>query len=375
MKTHFATPERASSSELQREIALAAENPVVDGLMSLVGGLLVVLNEHRQILAMNDTLVELLGLGDADETLGLRLGEALRCPHAEEMAAGCGTSEFCSTCGAAVAMVASLGQDRPIERTCAVTIDRNGKPEDLYFRVRSCPIVFRERRFLLLFLNDCTKQQKWALLDRVFFHDLGNIILSVLASATLLKSRKGAKSHDLVVELYHNSLRLAQEVAIQRSLAQTEKHSYPITRGHVPVVHLFRELQNVFSNHPAARQITLVFPEVAPDLSLRTDFSLLMRILTNMLTNACEASDAGDEIRVSLQRNDTTLTFGVWNKKAIPSDIRRRIFQRNFSTKGDLGRGLGTYAMKLFGEEFLGGTVDFTTSEAEGTEFRLTVRT
>jgi sensor histidine kinase regulating citrate/malate metabolism len=48
-----------------------------------------------------------------------------------------------------------------------------------------------------------------------------------------------------------------------------------------------------------------------------------------------------------------------------------RIFQRNYSTKSDSGRGLGTYSMKLFGETYLGGKVDFTSSESEGTTFHL----
>ena len=51
---------------------------------------------------------------------------------------------------------------------------------------------------------------------------------------------------------------------------------------------------------------------------------------------------------------------------------RSRIFQRSFSTKGSPGRGLGTYAMKLFGESVLGGQVDFETG-AEGTTFWIRV--
>ena len=48
-----------------------------------------------------------------------------------------------------------------------------------------------------------------------------------------------------------------------------------------------------------------------------------------------------------------------------------RIFQRYYSTKGEPGRGLGTYSMKLFGEQYLGGEVRFDTSESEGTVFSL----
>jgi len=60
----------------------------------------------------------------------------------------------------------------------------------------------------------------------------------------------------------------------------------------------------------------------------------------------------------------------VWNGGEIPQEIAARIFQRNFSTKEQAGRGIGTFSMKLFGEKILGGQVSFTTSKKEGTIFR-----
>lgn len=64
------------------------------------------------------------------------------------------------------------------------------------------------------------------------------------------------------------------------------------------------------------------------------------------------------------------LTFHIWNSKMIDEQIALRIFQRNFSTKEETGRGIGAYAMKLLGEKVLGGQVSFTTS-TDGTIFRL----
>ena len=43
------------------------------------------------------------------ELLGKRPGEALGCVHASECSTGCGTTEFCSECGAVRAILASLG--------------------------------------------------------------------------------------------------------------------------------------------------------------------------------------------------------------------------------------------------------------------------
>ena len=65
---------------------------------------------------------------------------------------------------------------------------------------------------------------------------------------------------------------------------------------------------------------------------------------------------------------EQALRFQVHNQGEIAPEHRSRIFQRSFSTKGSSGRGLGTYAMKLFGENVLRGQVSFETG-AEGTTF------
>jgi sensor histidine kinase regulating citrate/malate metabolism len=60
----------------------------------------------------------------------------------------------------------------------------------------------------------------------------------------------------------------------------------------------------------------------------------------------------------------------VNNPTFMPRDVQLQVFKRSFSTKG-AGRGIGTYSMRLLASRYLGGTVDFTTSEADGTTFRV----
>lgn len=91
-----------------------------------------------------------------------------------------------------------------------------------------------------------------------------------------------------------------------------------------------------------------------------------------MIINALEATAENGEVKIWLENKDDFLSFCVWNAQEIPHDIANRIFQRNFSTKEQAGRGIGTYSMKLLGEKILGGQVSFTTSKKEGTIFRFT---
>lgn len=371
MHTYFAQAERADEKELTAKIEMVNNSPVMSGLLLLIGGLLAILDEHRQIIAINDSFLKMLGINDPSEALGLRPGEALQCIHAHEEPAGCGTTKFCSTCGAAVAMVSSLSQDKPVEKICALTYKKGWKTIDIALLVRSYPIKIDGKKFLLLFMQDITLQQQRAALERTFLHDVNNI-LSGLVGASEMLSLQNSQSN-LVKIIRRSSLRLQKEVEIQRYLSQNESYTYNPLIGEITIAQVQEELQSFFSNHPAARNKNLQFPSSCPTLTIKTDISLLLRVLCNMITNALEATEENDTVREWLEHNYNLLLFCVWNRQPIPEGIALRIFQRNFSTKDGVGRGVGTYSMKLIGEQILGGQISFTTSREKGTVFKFSL--
>jgi signal transduction histidine kinase len=132
-------------------------------------------------------------------------------------------------------------------------------------------------------------------------------------------------------------------------------------------------MESVFFSHPVSKGKRFHVQTQAPDLQVRTDPSLLSRILTNMLKNAFEATEAGGEVRLAVESENKSVSFTVWNRTSMTEAVSLRIFQRHFSTKDGSGRGFGTYAMKFFGEGILGGKMDFTTSDDQGTLFRFTI--
>ena len=369
MNTHFAPAERADERRLQAEIEFVSKSPVIEEVLHSVSGMLAVLNEHRQVVALNASFLEMFGIDDPQQALGLRPGEAVKCIHAHETQGGCCTTKYCSTCGAAIAIVSSLGQDKPVERICALTVNRAGIKVDIALSVRSHPIKIGGNRFLLLILQDITRQQLWAALERTFFHDINNMLAGLLGTSEMLVAEN--ENSDLAKTIHQVSLRLIKEVAIQKCLFQSEACDYLPLRYEVSVEQILEELKNVYANHPAARTKKLRLPQSFPNLSLNTDISLLMRVLCNMVTNAFEATAENGEVRFWSEQWKNSLSFCVWNQQSISEDVTRRIFQRHFSTKEEVGRGLGTYSIKLFGEKILGGKVDFTSSEKEGTVFRL----
>jgi K+-sensing histidine kinase KdpD len=370
LATCFAQAERLDDASLVADIAFATENPVITGFLKTASGLLAVLNEYRQILAVNEVFLKALGVREPAKVLGLRPGEVIQCVHARDMAAGCGTGKFCATCGAAIAIVSALASDTPEERKCIVTVGQDGQTTDLCFKVRACAVTVGERRLVLLFLQDITAWHRWGTLERAFFHDISNLITAILTNAELMMMEDEGDTRELARRIYELADRLAGEVKTQRVLLRQEDIDYPLRHEEVALNQIAQQIRDLFANHPLAKNKTLRLPEAFPARSIVVDLSLLLRILMNMVTNALEASDEGEEVRLWVEQDDAGTAFYVWNRRFIPENVALRVFQRYFSTKQEVGRGLGTYAIKLFGEQFLGGKVDFTTSESDGTTFR-----
>jgi len=148
-------------------------------LLKTMSGLLVILNEDRQIVAVNHAFLETIGISNPEEVLGLRLGESLRCIYADEGPNGCGTTPYCVTCGAIIAMMAAIVEDKMDERICALTSEKDGKTHDMSFLVQAQPVKIDGRRWILIFAQDITLQQFWINLEHIFFHDINNILTAL----------------------------------------------------------------------------------------------------------------------------------------------------------------------------------------------------
>jgi signal transduction histidine kinase len=366
--TFFAAPERAGEDELLRDIDIVSNNPVMTGVLTNIGGLIAILNRHRQIVSINSSFLNMLGIDDPQNALGLRPGEAVNCAHAHNGPAGCGTGRYCSSCGAAIAIVACLEKEIPVERKCALTARKGGEQVHLVLQVRANPIRINSNVYILLFLQDITVQEQQAALARTFFHDVNNMLTMLVQSSELLRMKSPSP---LSNKIHQASIRLADEIALQKALFDSGACTYAPRWTECDVDLLFAELRDFFQSHAAAQNKMVRFPESLHGVMLKTDAAALYRILVNMLLNALEATEKAGEVRVSLELQSKAVLFSVWNAAVIPEETALRIFQRNFTTKNQCGRGIGTYSMKLFGETVLGGKVFFTSTPVAGTCFSL----
>lgn len=368
--THFAPVGRSPALELQSEVEGCLDSPLVQTILDTLDSYALVLNAHRQILAASPAFLNALGLEQSEVNHALRPGEALDCVHAAQGPDGCGSSEACRGCGAVLAILAAQGAEKasgPVEGECLLSHVREGRWTCSEFKVKASPLSLGEHHFVVLVLRDISSEKRREALERIFLHDIANSLQGLRGWAELLegKMRDPERAAQGILRV---SEHLADEVASQRLLLQAEQGQLEANMATFPLAPFLEELDELLGRHACSAERHRELECTEPRLALRTDRSLLLRVVQNMAINALEATPPGGTVRLRFTATPDPV-FHCENPGSIPPEVAERIFQRSFSTKGQRGRGLGTYSMKLLGEGFLKGRVSFTTDPTRGTCF------
>lgn len=363
----FAPAERRSDLEIEQEHAKLADHPC-SAYFNFFPLPLMVLTPERQIVLANQAFLEAAGAEDLKAYLGRRPGEALGCIYAKADAAGCGTSLFCSQCGALRAILDCARDDAPCRHDCQILRKVDGQTQALDLRVHASPWKQGAVRFCVVTLTDISDQKRRQSLERVFFHDILNTAGSAHGLTQLLESDVPDAVKPTMAALREALASLVDQIRSQRQISALENGEETAEPVRVEALGLIRSVAEEYRKHPTARDKTLRVESDDDDAVVLADRALLRRILSNMVKNALEADPPGSTIRMGLARQDGDVVFWVRNSLVMPEAVRLQVFKRSFSTKG-AGRGLGTYSMKLLAENFLKATVGFTSNAADGTRF------
>lgn len=369
LNTFFAAPERSSHEDLRLAYNLLDTEKAFLDAFGALSGIAAILDNNRQIIYANNNFLSLLGLTSIEPILGKRPGEAVGCVHQFDNMNGCGTSEACSVCGAVNSVIRcqQTGQKTMIETRITSLV--NGKMHSWDLRVTTAPLRIKTHLFYAFLLQDISDEKKRQTLERIFFHDLLNSAGGILGLVQLLKGEVVPGEAKEILEMTAEASNdLVEEIMIHRQLRSAENGDLIPDLQQVNSVEVFKSAIRKIKNHEAARGKTIVFDECSSDIDLKTDRIILQRILVNMLKNALEASPEGGSVKAEIHSAGSNVTFFIKNDSFMPRDVQLQVFQRSFSTKG-IGRGTGTYSMKLLGENYLNGKVGFTSSESEGTVF------
>lgn len=365
-ETWFAPPDRLPTREITKQALALAEESLLRQLLDAIPNVVMVLNRFRQVVYANDTLWKTLGEEIPANVFGFRPGEIFDCIHSDETDAGCGTSEFCRECGAAKAILTSQTLKGVDFQECRIM--RKHTDEALDWMVKASHFNYRGEDYTIFSLTDISGQKRREVLERIFFHDVMNTAGTLQGFTKILKGMDPAEIPEAVEQIGILSERLMNEIRNQQLLTQAEERELELEVTELNPAVLLEEIAREYDRHPAAKERKIKVKNTNDSLILNSDSTLLHRVLGNMVKNAIEASDPGDEITLTCGADEDGVEFRVHNPQFIPRHIQLQIFSRSFSTKGK-GRGLGTYSMKLLTEQYLRGSVGFETDLTKGTTF------
>lgn len=366
MRSYYAPAERIDEQLLRSQIKIIDSSYAMDTILQAAPDLLLVINSHRQVVALNKAFAESLGIVDLEKALGLRFGEVLQCRYAFDEPSGCGTTSYCSSCGAVVAMMAAIDDDSICERICALKTSKNGVTIDSSLYVRSQPVVIDGNRFVLVYARDISQTQ----LDNMEYDFMQNMSAMLNASRSYgVFIQYGSPDNVLLQRLNKMTDRTLQEINLQ-SVLKLHSHSAPkVNFEKVSLTSIRNMVFSVVIYREFKIGKSIKEKGLNEDLCITTDPILASRVIISMLQNALEDTKNGESVRLSITAEHGKVVWQVWNNAYMPEDIQLRVFQRYFSTKAGNGRGHGTYMMKYLGEKCLGGKVSFTSTMEHGTIF------
>jgi signal transduction histidine kinase len=297
------------------------------------------------------------------------VGEAVSCIHAGEEPSGCGTSELCKYCGAVNAIIESQKTSQKSVKETSISSESDGHLTSLDLNVTSTPILLANHVFYVLSLQDISNEKQLLALERVFLHDLLNTAGGLNGLLNILKmGTDPEEERDLIDKSEEASRSIVEELILYRQLRAAEKGDIQVNIELVSSRELLASAIDRISFHEVGQNKQIVIDKHSANVNFHTDRILLQRVIINLLKNAMEATPAQGLVKATVEDAGDKIVFRVKNSGVIHPDVQGKIFHRSFSTKG-IGRGNGTYSVRLITENYLKGKVTFVSNEDEGTIF------
>jgi PAS domain S-box-containing protein len=202
-------------------------------------------------------------------------------------------------------------------------------------------------------------------------HEINNPLAAVTNILYLVKSQTTSQpeTHLLVHTAEKEILRVAE--IVKKTLGFYKDTTSEVR---VDLSAMLEDALNVLEI-PLKEKSLIVERRGDTDLSVTGFPGELRQIVINLLSNAIDASPAGNRVTVRLkpasQNGTSGITLTVCDRgTGIAPELRPRIFEPFFTTKGNRGTGLGLYVTQQLVRKH-GGSVKLKTWTGSGTVFRV----
>lgn len=220
-------------------------------------------------------------------------------------------------------------------------------------------------------LAQSEREQAWREMAKQVAHEIKNPLTPMRLTVQSFERRFDPEDPKIKEKLKEYSQTLIQQIDVMSSIASafSDFAKMPTQkREEIDVVEVVKLALEIFNESYISYSFT------ADKLIGNLDKTQLIRIVTNLITNATQATEGIEDpkIEVKVSSESDTIKIAVSdNGKGIDTAVEHLIFEPKFTTKSS-GMGLGLPMIKKIIEAY-GGSIAFTSCESEGTIFTVTL--
>ncbi len=214
--------------------------------------------------------------------------------------------------------------------------------------------------------------------ERIIQHDLRNPLNGILtATELLLRGELTQEQQELALLIQESGKKLHTMLNSSMDIIRMEEGSYTLNAQELNLIDVLSDCMSETVGLARKYGVRLLFEVNGTPVDWNDEFVIygeevyLEDLIVNLIRNAIEASEAGNEVLVRATTGERYV-IDIHNSAAVPEEIRDCFFER-YSTFGKRnGNGLGTYIARLIARVH-GGEVNYTTDAHEGTHLIVTL--
>jgi len=199
-------------------------------------------------------------------------------------------------------------------------------------------------------------------------HEIKNPLNAIALHLEVLKAKMSDRDPDLDHELQIIGAEIARLDRVVKTFLDFNR-PVELKLAEVDLAQLAGEVANLVQPHARKNHVG-VSVEADPETFTKGDRDLIKQALLNVVVNGVEAMPNGGQVRIRTECNGDDCVVSISDEgQGIPAEIREKIFNLYFTTKGK-GSGIGL-AMTFRVVQLHNGTIDFTSEPGKGTTFWL----
>ncbi len=204
-------------------------------------------------------------------------------------------------------------------------------------------------------------------------HDIRNPLQSITSSMFLIENDlKYLPESEETKDAFEELKSISEQISyVDKIISDLQDYARPL-KPELVEVDIKRLVTGSLAtlNVPENIKAYAYFDEKTP--KLKTDPTILKRVLLNLATNAVQAMPNGGKLSIHASQDKTSNNITITVKDTgvgIPKELQEKIFKPLFTTKAK-GQGLGLAVVKRL-IEALNGTITFESQEGIGTQFTI----